>query len=233
LIVAGNFKTFKTRKGTREYLEELEKLVSDSKSEVVVFPPATAIQDRIEKVEIGTQNLYPTKNGAFTGEIGLEQIEEFGIKTVLLGHSERRDILNESEDLIAQKFRFYSKEKLRIVFCVGENLEIRESGEDEVFKFLQNQLININLDYENFVIAYEPIWAIGTGFTPTLEQIETIAKKLKELTGKDVLYGGSVKPENVADILSQKSVSGVLVGGASLKADQFAKIVKIADEVSK
>jgi triosephosphate isomerase len=231
LIVAGNFKTFKTREGTKEYLEKLEKLVSDSKSEIVVFPPATAIQKHSGKVSIGIQNIYPVENGAFTGEIGLEQIREFDIDTVLLGHSERREHLNESDDLIAQKFEFFSKNEKRIVLCIGESLETRKKGKTEVLNFLKQQLQKIDLSYENFVIAYEPIWAIGTGLTPTSGEIENVLHNLKEMTKREILYGGSVKVGNVEEILSLPSCSGVLVGGASLIAEDFAKMVEFADEV--
>jgi triosephosphate isomerase len=233
LIVAGNFKTFKGREESGEYLDRLESLVSDSESEVVVFPPITALQSHSGKVAVGSQNGYPAENGAFTGEIGLEQLREFSIETILIGHSERREILNESDDFISEKFQFFSEQNFQIVLCIGESLETRKKGKREVMEFLKGQLSKIDLSYKNFVIAYEPIWAIGTGITPTNSEIEHALRNLAEFSGKEILYGGSVKLENVEEILSLPSCSGVLVGGASLNADNFGKMVKIADKVEK
>jgi triosephosphate isomerase len=232
LIIAGNFKSFKTREGTKEYLEKLEAEVLNSSSEVVIFPPSTALQSWKGKVSVGTQNAYPTENGAFTGEIGLEQLEEFQTKYILIGHSERREILKERDKFIAEKFDFFTENSFKVILCIGESLEIRREGEEKVLEFLNRQLEKIDLS-KDFVIAYEPIWAIGTGITPTLQEIDSILEKLHKLSGKKVLYGGSVKLSNSVEILSLPNCDGVLVGGASLEPLDFAKMVSIADEVQK
>ena len=159
MIVAANFKMHKTRKETIEYLNELKKL-DLSNIKVAVFPPFTAL---IEDELIGAQNAYPAKNGAFTGEIGLEQLSEFNIKRVLLGHSERRHILNESQEFIAKKFDFYKNEGFEIFYCVGEPLEIRKKGIEEVIEYIKAQFEGIDLEYDKLIIAYEPVLAIGTG----------------------------------------------------------------------
>ena len=124
MIISANFKSFKTRKDTEIYLEKLDENISNSSQEVIVFPPATALQNSLENVVVGTQNSYPAQNGAFTGEIGVEQLDEFGIKTILIGHSERREILGETQDEIAQKFKFFSDNRFQIVYCIGEPLNI-------------------------------------------------------------------------------------------------------------
>ena len=200
MIISANFKSFKTRKDTEIYLEKLDENISNSSQEVIVFPPATALQNSLENVVVGTQNSYPAQNGAFTGEVGVEQLDEFGIKTILIGHSERREILGETQDEIAQKFKFFSDNRFQIVYCIGESLDIRESGDENLFKYLETQFKGIDLTYDNFSIAYEPIWAIGTGVTPTLEQIEKTLKWLKDFTDKNLLYGGSVKVQNTEEI---------------------------------
>ena len=231
MIISANFKSFKTRKGTESYLENLEKNISNSSQEVIIFPPATALQNGSKKVTIGIQNSYPAKNGAFTGEICVEQLDEFKIKTILIGHSERREVLGETQDEVAKKFQFFSKNGFRIIYCIGERLEVRQNGEENLFKYLETQFRGINLDYNNFAIAYEPIWAIGTGVTPTSEQIDRTLKWLKDFTKKDILYGGSVKLANIENILSLESCDGVLVGGASLNVDDFSEMIKIADRI--
>jgi triosephosphate isomerase len=232
VIIAGNFKSFKTRKGTAEYLTELNSRVADSDQEVIVFPPATALDSYDGKVKVGIQNGYPAENGAFTGEITLDQIREFDIDTILLGHSERREVLGETNELVKEKFNFYRKEEFTTVLCIGETLQLRERGFDEVKSFLLSQLDGIDLSYEKLVIAYEPIWAIGTGVTPTNDQIEETLQSISEVSKRPVLYGGSVKLNNIEEILSLKSCSGVLVGGASLDSETFGEMVKTADRVS-
>ena len=233
MIISANFKTYKTRKDTEKYLEKLESNISQSSQKVIIFPPVTALQKSSQNAIVGTQNCYPVKDGAFTGEIGLSQLDEFEIKTILIGHSERRNLLNENQAEISEKFRFFAKEDFQIIYCIGETLEIRKKGEAELFKYLESQFENIDLNYQNLVIAYEPIWAIGTGVIPTLDAIETTLKWLKDFTKKDVIYGGSVKTSNIQEILSIKYCDGVLVGSASLNVYDFSEMVKIADEVEK
>jgi triosephosphate isomerase len=228
MIVAANFKTNKTRKETLEYLKKLDE-VDFGNVKVAVFPPASAL---FERDYLGVQNAYPTINGAFTGEIGLEQIQEYNIKKILIGHSERRHILGESQEFIAKKFIFFKEYSFEIFYCIGEPLEVRKKGLNEVIKYLKNQLNGIDLDYENLIIAYEPVWAIGTGVSASLEEIKQTHEEIRKLTDKPILYGGSVKPENIKDIISLPNVDGALIGSASLKVDSFIKMIEIAKEVN-
>ena len=226
MIVAANFKMHKTRKSTIEYLKNLKQM--DFKDvEVRVFPPFSAL---IEDDLIGAQNAYPAINGAYTGEIGLEQLNEFNIKTILLGHSERRHILGETQEFIAKKFNFYKQNGFRIFYCVGEPLEIRKKGIEAVVDYIKKQFEGIDLNYENLVIAYEPVWAIGTGVSATEEEIKETHKKIRKFTTAPILYGGSVKLNNISSILDIENVDGVLVGSSSLDVDVFKKMIEIAKE---
>ena len=229
MIVAANFKTNKTRKEVEEYLKVLD-VVNFDGVKVRVFPPCTALT---EKEYLGAQNAYPAVKGAYTGEIGLEQLNEFGIDKILIGHSERRNILKESQKFIAEKFEFYKKHNFEITYCIGEPLEIRKKGIDEVVEYLKAQLVGIDLDYERLIIAYEPVWAIGTGVSASGEEIQQTHKEIKKVVNKPLLYGGSVKPENVKEILSIPNVDGVLVGSASLDVGNFIKMIETAKELKK
>ena len=234
MVISANFKTNKTREETKEYLNTLEQnLHPSTSSEIIVFPPTTALQHHIGRVEIGVQNSYPVERGAFTGEIGLEQLEEFGIRTILIGHSERREILKESQDEVAKKFQFFAEKSFKIIYCIGEPLEIRKEGREKLFHYLENQFRDIPLEYSNYTIAYEPIWAIGTGITPTMEEIEEVLKWIKEKTDRKVIYGGSVKVANIEEILRLPSCDGVLVGSASLEVTDFIKMINISEDISK
>ena len=233
MIVAANFKTNLTRFQTGEYLAELENNIADIKNtDVFVFPATSSLIKHKGKAKVGAQNAYAAKSGAFTGEIGLVHLEEFGIKTVLIGHSERREILKESQVDVAKKFEFFKNEGFEIIYCVGESLKTRQKGEDEVLEFIKSQFEGIDLGYEKLTIAYEPIWAIGTGLTPSLEEIESLHKSLKNIADVPLLYGGSVKLNNAKEIMALPSVDGVLVGSASLKVEDFSQMVKIAEELN-
>ncbi len=232
MIIAANFKTNLTRNETKDYLDRLEESIKNSNQDVYVFPATSSLIEHNGKAIIGTQNAYYTNDGAFTGEIGLVHLKEFGIKTILIGHSERRHILGESQEEVSKKFKFFKEQNFKIIYCIGEPLNIREQGEDALLEYIQTQFIDIDLDYENLILAYEPVWAIGSGKTPTLDDIESLHKKLKQKTSAPILYGGSVKVNNVKDILKLDSVDGVLVGSASLKVDDFSKMVEIAEVVS-
>jgi triosephosphate isomerase len=193
---------------------------------VYIFPPATALDSFNVNFTIGVQNAYMAKNGAYTGEIGLEQLEEFKIKTILIGHSERREYLSGSQEKVAEKFSYFKEQGFEIIYCIGEPLEIREQGLDAVMEYLLSQFDGIDISYENLIIAYEPIWAIGTGRSATVEEISSTHEALKK-TVKDtpLLYGGSAKPENIKEISEINGVDGVLVGSASLDADNFSKMI--------
>lgn len=227
MIFAANFKTNHTRATTKAYLEALnEKLVlKRSEDSVYIFPPATALDSYTGDFTLGVQNAYTTQNGAYTGEIGLEQLEEFTIKTILIGHSERREILGESQELVAAKFAYFKKQDFEIIYCIGEPLEIREKGDKAVIEYLLAQFEGIDTSYENLIIAYEPIWAIGTGRSATTDEIASTHEALKRTIQKPLLYGGSVKPDNIKEITTIRGVDGVLVGSASLDVESFSQIV--------
>ena len=234
MIIAANLKTNFTRKATNEYLEELEKFLSSTKSkqDVFVFPATSSLDDvKSLHVKIGAQNAYPTQNGAFTGEIGTEQLDEFGIKTILIGHSERRHILGESQEFIVEKFNYFKELGYKIIYCVGEPLEKREAGEDEMMRYISSQYEGIDTEYENLIVAYEPVWAIGTGLTPTLEDIQKIHAELKKLSKAPLLYGGSVKVTNAEEVLNVKNVDGILVGSAALYIEHFCTMISYADNI--
>ena len=227
MIFAANFKTNHTRASTEKYIESLKEKLLAKKSEdkVYIFPPATALNSYEGDFTIGAQNAYPTQNGAYTGEIGIEQLEEFGIKTILIGHSERREHLGESQEIIAQKFAFFKEQGYEILYCIGEPLEIREEGNEAVMEYLLAQFDGIDISYKDLIIAYEPIWAIGTGRSATVEEIASTHESLKKTVQKPLLYGGSVKPANIKEITDIRGVDGVLVGSASLDAESFSKMI--------
>jgi triosephosphate isomerase len=224
MIVAANFKTNKTRREVKRYLETLDS-VDFGNVKVAVFPPATAL---FERNYIGAQNAYPCVNGAFTGEIGLEQLNEFNIKKILIGHSERRHILGESQEFIAKKFEFFKNEGFEIFYCIGEPLEIRKQGIEVVVEYLKAQFEGIDLEYEKLILAYEPVWAIGTGVSASIEEIRQTHAEIRKYTSKPILYGGSVKVNNIKEIISVENVDGVLVGSASLDVNNFIEMINIA-----
>ena len=175
---------------------------------------------------VGVQNAYPAHNGAFTGEIGLEQLDEFDIKTILIGHSERREHMLESQERVAEKFAFFQEQGFEIIYCIGEPLAVREKGFESVIKYLLAQFDGIDISYDKLIIAYEPIWAIGTGRSATVEEISTTHRALKKvIDDKPLLYGGSAKPTNINEIISIAGVDGVLVGSASLDAESFFQMI--------
>jgi len=233
MIIAANLKTNFTRKQTSEYVNELETYMNANSisQEVLVFPATSSLNEHCGKVIIGAQNAYATQNGAFTGEIGVEHLNEFSIKTILIGHSERRHIMGETQDELVKKFNFYKELGFKIVYCVGEPLAKREAGNAEMMEYISSQYEGIDTEYENLIIAYEPVWAIGTGLTPTLEDITTIHKDLKVKSTAPLLYGGSVKVTNAAEVLAIDNVDGVLVGSAALYAEHFCSMIRYAQEL--
>ena len=218
-----NLKCNHTRASFREYAKILDENLS-ANDDVSVFAPASAFDEKRHIFRLGAQNFYPCESGAFTGEIGKAMLDEFGIKDVLIGHSERREILNESEELLRAKFDFAAKNGWNVIYCIGENLSTNESGATK--EFLSRQLENIDLDYKNLVIAYEPIWAIGTGRSASIEQIDEVLSFLKTKANVPLLYGGSVNVANITDIAGIKSCDGVLVGTASWDANNFLNLIK-------
>lgn len=233
MIIAANLKTNFTRKQTSEYINELETFISQKNisQEVLVFPAISSLDRYDGNVVVGTQNAFATQNGAFTGEIGTEQLDEFGIKTILIGHSERRHILGETQAQIIEKFNYYKELGYKIVYCVGEPLEMREAGSEKMMEYISSQYEGIDTSYENLVIAYEPVWAIGTGLTPTLEDITAIHKELKVKSLAPLLYGGSVKVTNAKEVLAIDNVDGILVGSAALYVEHFCTMMSYAQEL--
>lgn len=230
MIIAANFKANLSASVVAEYIKYVEsKLDSSLKNELIIFPNFISLQtakDFAKKINIGTQNAYPALNGAFTGEITLEALQTLDIKTILIGHSERRILLNETQQMCNEKFRFYKNQDFKIIYCIGENLDIKEKGESSILKFLENQLKNIDLDYKNLIIAYEPIWAIGSGKSATLNDISFVSEFIKTKTKAPILYGGSVNENNAKEILALQNIDGLLIGSAALNANTFLNIIK-------
>lgn len=229
MIVAANLKCNHTRASFLNFTKKLDNFLSGEalnfkKDEILVFPPSTAFCDQISNFTQGAQNFFPCKNGSFTGEIGADMLDEFGIKSVLIGHSERRVIFSESDRMVFEKFKFAKKRGWRIIFCVGESDIVRMNGNYR--EVLSDQLSEIDLDYENLIIAYEPIWAIGTGKSAKNEQIEEVLEFLAEKTEASLLYGGSVNLKNISQISKLPHCSGVLIGSASWEAENFINLLK-------
>ena len=235
MIIAANLKTNLTREKTAKYIKEVESFLSKNSisQEVIVFPAISSLNLHVGKVTVGAQNAYPAINGAFTGETGYEQLEEFGIKTILIGHSERRHVIGETQEMIVKKFNFYKELGFKIIYCVGEPLEVREAGHEKMMEYISNQYEGIDASYEKLIIAYEPVWAIGTGLTPTLEDIAAIHKELKEKSSAPLLYGGSVKVTNAKEVLALDGVDGILVGSAALYAEHFCTMCEYAQKLDK
>jgi triosephosphate isomerase len=234
MIIAGNFKANHTRASSAEYLSKLDALcdIKGENDRIVIFPPFTALDNfGLKNIKIGTQNGYPAEKGSYTGEICLEAIEEFNISSILIGHSERRHILKEPQEFIVRKYEFFKRNNFDIFYCVGEPIEIRQKGIESVMNYIDKQLENIDLSYPNLIIAYEPVWAIGTGLTASVLDIEEVHKELRDRVESPILYGGSVNAANAEDILGSSFVDGVLVGGASLVAEDFYKIIKASANI--
>ena len=233
-IIAGNFKTNHTRQSTNVFINNINAFLKDENilNEVYIFPPLTALDnfDTVSNLTVGTQNAYYVQNGSYTGEVGTEQLDEFGIKTILIGHSERRHILGETQKDISLKYNYYKSLGYKIIYCIGEPLEVKEAGLTETLGYIWEQFDGIDLDYNNLILAYEPVWAIGTGVVATIEEITTIHKKIKKKIQKPLLYGGSVKPANLSDILDVPNVDGALIGTASWVEEDFKTMINITKE---
>jgi triosephosphate isomerase len=244
-LLAGNWKMYKTPADTKAFFEKFVPLVAASAhAEVAICPPFVAIAAAVEatagsRVGIGAQDCYWTnKEGAFTGEVSPAMIKAAGCEWVIIGHSERRQFFGETDESVCKKTVAALEAGLRPMVCVGELLEERESGRtNEVLKTqFDGGIAPLTADqFAQIVIAYEPVWAIGTGKVATPEIAEDAHKAIRSLVeakfGKDaadavrILYGGSVKPDNVKGLMAQPDIDGALVGGASLKAEDFAGIV--------
>ncbi|MBS0622112.1 MAG: triose-phosphate isomerase [Verrucomicrobia bacterium] len=233
-VIAGNWKMYKTVAEAADFVKKLAPLVAASQPEVLLAVPYTAIRSARDaaqgsKVQIGAQNMNDAREGAFTGEISASMLLDAGAQFVVLGHSERRHIFGESNQFINRKVKRALKEGLRVILCVGESSQEREADQTEevLRKQLEESLSGIE-EKQRLIVAYEPVWAIGTGRSASAEIAQQTHFFLRSLLGEEVwmLYGGSVKPDNVAEFLSQPDIDGVLVGGASLDPESFAKIVQ-------
>jgi len=233
-IIASNFKTNHTRSSTKSFIDTINQFLESNqiKNEVFVFPTATSFDNfnTVNNLKIGAQNAYYTKNGSFTGEIGTEQLDEFGIKTILIGHSERRHILKESQKDLTLKYNYYKSLGYTIIYCVGEPLEVREKGLTETLGYIWEQFEGIDLSYDKLIVAYEPVWAIGTGVVATAQEIAQVHKKIKKKISHPLLYGGSVKPENLEEILKIDNVDGTLIGTTSWDVEQFKQMIEITSK---
>ena len=234
MIVASNFKSTHTRRSTREFINTLIDYAKDNENEIRVYPSFTSL-DCFElplHVKIGAQNFYPVQKGSFTGEISAEHLAEFDIKSVLIGHSERRHIIGETQAKVAEKFAFAVEQGWEIIYCIGEPKEVREAGLESVMEYLWSQFDNIDITYDNLIVAYEPVWAIGTGLTASLDDIKETHAALREKITAPLLYGGSVKVENAQDVMSVENCDGVLVGTASWEVEDFCKMIAAANELT-
>jgi len=243
-LIAGNWKMFKTCSEAAETAERLVKLVGRSiKSEVMIAPPFTAlalVNDiiKVSSISLGAQNLFWESEGAYTGEISPSMLVSAGCKYVIIGHSERRQYFGETDHTVNKKIKIAIKNNLMPVFCIGESEKEREL--EQTFSVLDKQ-ITIGLknflssDIEKLVIAYEPVWAIGTGKTATSDQAQEVHRFVRALVEKKIngklaetiriLYGGSVKPGNIKELMEMPDIDGALVGGASLDPDTFSKLI--------
>jgi len=223
LLIAANWKMYKGRRETREFLEHFE---PPAGVDVVICPSFTSLAAAVETGRtIYAQNVHWENQGAYTGEVSPEMLVELGVAGSIVGHSERRQYFGETDETTAKRAEAALAAGLGVIACVGETEEQREAGEME--DVLRRQ-VGVLPRHDRLVIAYEPVWAIGTGKNATPEMCHHAHSFIKSLTDVQVLYGGSVKPENAAALLSQSSVDGALVGGASLDVDSFTAICRAA-----
>ena len=242
-VIAGNWKMNMLPNEAIEYIQSFEPMVKDSKAEIILCVPYTDLfyclmNAQGTNIKIGAQNMHFAENGAYTGEISGKMLKSIGVEYVIIGHSERRQYFNETDETVNKKIKAAFENELKPIVCVGETLEQREAGKTESIITSQTRfaLEGLTADQvKNTIIAYEPIWAIGTGKTATSEDannsIKAIRAEIKRLYGDDVAeeviiqYGGSVKSSNAKELFSTSDIDGGLVGGASLKPEEFSKIV--------
>ena len=242
-VIAGNWKMNMLPNEAIAFIEEFTPLVKDTENEVVLCVPYTdlfyaLLTAQNTNIKIGAQNMHWAETGAYTGEVSAKMLKSIGVEYVILGHSERRQYFNETDETVNKKLKVAFENELKPIVCVGESLEQREAGITAEIITTQTRLALDGLTPEQVkatIIAYEPIWAIGTGKTATSEDannsIKEIRQEIEKIYGKDVAdcviiqYGGSVKSSNAKELFNMSDIDGVLVGGASLKPDEFAKIV--------
>lgn len=245
-VIAGNWKMYKTPSDTNKYIEDFKNLVANTKNEVIICAPYIDLFTLLEEtkgtnIKVGAQNMHYENEGAYTGEISGNMLKEIGVEYVIIGHSERRAYYNETDENINKKLKKAFEIGIKPILCVGETLEQREQGitKELITKQVEVALSGISMEeIKKLIVAYEPIWAIGTGKTASKEDaneaIIWIREKLNEIYGEvsnDIIiqYGGSVKPQNAGDIFNMSDIDGGLVGGASLNPVDFSKIVNYND----
>ena len=242
-VIAGNWKMNMLPNEAIEYIETFAPMVKDTDNEVILCVPYTNLFYTLmnaqgTNIKIGAQNMHYAENGAYTGEVSPQMLKSIGVEYVIIGHSERRQYYNETDETVNKKVKAAYEVGLKPIVCVGESLEEREAGKTESIITNQTRLALeglSNADVEATIIAYEPIWAIGTGKTATSEDannsIKAIRAEIARIYGNDVAekviiqYGGSVKSSNAKELFTTTDIDGGLVGGASLKPDEFSKIV--------
>jgi triosephosphate isomerase (TIM) len=234
-VIAGNWKMFKTQAESEDFLKGFLPALEETPSgrDVILCVPFTDLNVLSRNlhgslVQLGAQNVHWETHGAYTGEISAEMLTEVGVRYVIIGHSERRQYFGETDETVNLRLKAAQKNGLTPILCVGETKQQRDAGETEVFISMQLDRDLVGINQSNLIIAYEPIWAIGTGDTcETKEANRVIGLMRSQLKNPDVpiQYGGSVKPNNIDEIMAQPEIDGVLVGGASLEADGFARIV--------
>lgn len=242
-VIAGNWKMNMLPNEAMAFIEQLTPLVKDTKHEVILCVPYTDLFYSLltaqgTNIKIGAQNMHWEEKGAYTGEVSGKMLKSIQVEYVIIGHSERRQYFAETDETVNKKIKAALQNELKPIVCVGETLEQREAGEAQNIIKMQTKLALAGLSkqqMQNVMIAYEPIWAIGTGKTATSndanEVIKAIRKQISELYGEEVaqntiiLYGGSVKPENSKELFSTSDIDGGLVGGASLNVEDFEKII--------
>ncbi len=245
-VIAGNWKMNKTRPEAKALIEELKPLVAGADCDVVICVPYTNLETALDatngtNIKVGAENCHWAKSGAFTGEISADMLAEMGVEYVVIGHSERRQYFGETDKTVNMRVRAALDAGLKVILCVGELLEQREDCITSETVSLQTKIAlgGVSADeMKNVIIAYEPVWAIGTGKTATADQANEVNHTIREviagLYGKAVAdattvqYGGSMNAANAAELLSKEDVDGGLIGGASLKAQDFSVIVKAA-----
>jgi len=242
-IVAGNWKMNNDYVDSELFVSKLLKGLKHTKAEVIIAPPFTSLLASSNSVKgsqviVAAQNMHFAENGAYTGEIRAGMLKSVGVKTVILGHSERRAYFNESDALLAKKVDTALEHNMRVIFCFGEELEDRKSGNEEaiVEAQIKNALFHLPASaWEHIVLAYEPVWAIGTGETASPQQAQDMHAFIRQTVANhysveiadevSILYGGSVKPANAEEIFSKTDVDGGLIGGAALDVEQFTAII--------
>ena len=227
MLIAGNWKMYKRPSETAEFCVDLKRLLADLEGvDVAVCPPFTSLAVAVQilagtEIAVAAQNVHWELEGAYTGEISAPMLRELGVYGAIVGHSERRQLFCETDETVAKRTRAALDAGLSVIACVGETEAEREAGETE--EVLRRQ-VSVLEGEDNLVVAYEPVWAIGTGKTATPEIAQEAHAFIKSLLEVPVLYGGSVKPENAAELLALPDVDGALVGGASLDVESFGAI---------